>query len=113
MSAIRNACVARGTTAGPAPASVYTVAAATVFLLKDVHVTGTAGSSNAVHPYLSASGSGGSQRLPDIPLDSNGLGSWSGWLAMNAGDQLYFGAVTGGVQYWVSGAVLPYNPPTI
>lgn len=112
MSQIRNHRFAGGVLASAGGVLMYVVPAGVVVLLKNVSLF----SSNAAAQEMSLAISG-----PDIgaqlyiaadSIPANGIYTWAGWMALNAGDTLSLFGAAGGLVYAASGAVLPYIPDT-
>lgn len=110
MSAIRNSCVARGQAAANVNTVVYTVPAGFAFILKSVILTNE--SSTAVTPAIWSIAAGGSPYVFETlqPLAANASFSYATWHVLNSGDELAIGSSGSTVNYWVSGAVLPFTP---
>jgi hypothetical protein len=105
---VRNACIAAGSvTAGSLP-YVYTVPASSVLLLKAVILDNESGSSSATEVILNSSQFAIAVRLFSQSVAATSQYLWSGWVAMNAGDTIQVYSATEPLDYWLSGAVLPY-----
>lgn len=106
---IRNACVARGAVPAGVNAHIYTVPAENVLLLKSLLVT-CASSDDATwsaalvnvegNIYVTLGAGEVTQSTP-VVLET--------WVALNAGDTIYLNSAGGPSNYWVSGAVLPFD----
>lgn len=110
MTAVRNACVARGTIAAAGGAVVYTVPANTVFLIKSVVLTLQPAGPTSYLIILKPGDGSVTVFLAEGSLAQSATSLWQGWAAMNAGDVVQINSSVGGLAYWVSGAVLPYVP---
>jgi hypothetical protein len=110
MSAIRNTCVARAQIAAAAAETVYTVPEGFVLLLKSVYMSPTAGTAWSMYLYAVAATS----NLPVIVTSASETSAvpfaWEGWLALNGGDSIYLSVSGSGINYWISGALLPFTP---
>lgn len=106
---IRNSCVARGKLSTASYITVYTVPAGYVLLLKSIYLQtyGGAGATkiaSVFDPVSTASG-----LLYNGPSVTSQVFNWEGWVAMNPGDQLLMLASPAPTNYWVSGALLPFQ----
>lgn len=107
---IRNSCVARGLVTAAGLTAIYTVPATTVLLLKDIRLVNNAAGATIIDLYLLASDGSAYLDVSTSDIAVNGYASWSGWIAMNAGDILRLNTTAAPCGYWVSGALLPYVP---
>jgi hypothetical protein len=93
----------------PAPGvatSALTVPAGMTYLIKDVLVSNFAGAGDTVDVYAQ-DGAGVQGRLfmnQAVPTITRA--EWSGFVALNAGDQLFVRSVQGSTHFWVSGTKL-------
>ena len=90
---------------------VYTVPAQNAFLFKSVVLWNSTATAASVNVILAATS-------PSVQVYSNVISvapstnySWSGWIALNGGDIIYVYPVGSSINYWISGALLPYATP--
>lgn len=108
--AIRNARVASGSISVPGYTIVYTVPANTVLLLKHftIHLFDNAAQIQQV--LLTPSDAPNSLVVAAQSIAAQSYWTWSGWIALNAGDEIQINMAGAGIRYWFSGALLPFNP---
>jgi hypothetical protein len=107
---VRNACVARGVIHGPSTIGVYNVAENNVLLLKSILLT-----NNGAAPANFGVNLGTSDGSVSIGLVSGSIANGASktldlWAALNATDGIIIGCDGGILHYWISGAILPFNP---
>jgi hypothetical protein len=105
---VRNSAFAVGSAANPANLPIYTVPDNNVLLLKQASFTnsGTLGAPISVILYRPSTTL--PVFLPALTPDANGRAVWSGWVALNGGDQIVLSVATATCYFWLSGALLPY-----
>lgn len=107
---IRNSCVARGTCPASTGVVAYTIPSGNTFLFKSILIgSGTTPSSNC-DVYIRNSDSSVFLLLTTFTTDARAHAAWDGWIALNATDQVFITAGATQIVYWLSGAVLPFNP---
>lgn len=110
MAPIRNSCVARGVISTTGYFNVYTVPAGYVLLLKNVLLENDQATSATGWIRVSSTTPSVTLVVWSGSLVSGTCQNWSGWTALNAGDSVSIGASPAPLTYWVSGALLPFNP---
>lgn len=85
----------------------YAVPVGHVLILKDVRMySGAPGPAGIIEQYF-RSAAGVLIKLKNFELLENGFDAWSGWLVLNATDELVADPQPGSTNYWISGALLP------
>lgn len=110
MTAIRNMCVGRGTCASAQFVTAYTVPEGFAFLLKSVYTRAAGAADGHITAFVVTQSGAASAIVWDAAVPQTAPPHWEGWLALNAGDYVLIGANTASVNFWVSGAVLPFAP---
>lgn len=108
--AIRNSCVVRGTLAANQFQWVYHVPAGYVLLLKNVVLRPLAATQSTIIVYISDSAGTAPCTIYQANIDSTQANAWNGWVALNATDMLAIQTQAVALNYWVSGALLPFSP---
>lgn len=107
---VRNARVASGQIADANAHVLYSVPAGFVLLLKSIQAYNqTSVQADLVVGLYDLSTP--VVWLPHIQMPPGSGATWSGWIAMNGGDQLYATATSQPLVYWIGGALLPYATP--
>lgn len=88
--------------------TVYTVPVNNAFILKSVLMYNT--NALGLNPVVAIRTADGVTAVAiEIPaLESGATSTWSGWLVLNATDYITVYANAPGINYWISGAVLPF-----
>lgn len=110
MPPIRNSSVARGSVPSTAVTIIYTVPDSTVLLLKDVRIRAGAGTSATANIYANDPVNNVTVNIATLSWTQDTPAFWSGWLALNAGHTILLAPSVAGVNYWLSGALLPQVP---
>lgn len=110
MSAIRNSCVARGAATSGVGITAFTVPAGYVFLCKSVVYFFASAPATYAQFWLNAPGGLAMPFISNSALTVQAPVTWQNWLAMNAGDFISVICSGSTMDYWISGALLPFNP---
>ena len=108
---VRNACVARGSVPADGTPTVYTVPANFVLLLKSIAVMSTVTTTAPNALGIHAADGSATLYLFAGQLTANATVLQSLEIHLNGGDSIFIYAGDQTVEYWLSGAVLPYATP--
>jgi hypothetical protein len=108
MNPIRNVCFARGVVPTVSAEYVYTVPAGYVLLFKSAYFRPQGTGETAIQVYAFSADGSANVIVYEVPASGSNPPAWEGWLALNAGDQVYVSAPAAAMWYWLSGALLPY-----
>lgn len=106
---VRNFCVARGHITTSGLTFLYTVPAATSFILKSLIVSTGAATAETVPCYVIPRDGSFALALFTETVTATQTFTWSTELVLNDGDKIALNAPGTDTEYWLSGALLPYS----
>lgn len=108
MAAIRNGCIARGSTPATGFILVYTVPTAHALLLKSVFASPAGATLPDFHVYFQSRDNAVLIEFLIIKFATSTDQRAEFWTALNEGDKILINSLTAQTNYWMAGAVLPY-----